>query len=174
MWSNAARSPRPPGALSLSQPAVSQSLKQLETALGVVLVKRTSHGITPTAEGRELFSYVEKGYEQFEAGEKRILQMCNLERGEITIGASDMTLRFFLLPYLERFHEKNPGIKVSVTNGPTPATMDLLREGKIDFGVVSGPILPEDGIGHASCEGNRRYFRYREKFFPSMQERRIP
>lgn len=43
------------GALSLSQPAVSQSLKQLETALGVVLVKRTSHGITPTAEGRELF-----------------------------------------------------------------------------------------------------------------------
>lgn len=135
------------GALSLSQPAVSQSLKQLETALGVVLVKRTSHGITPTAEGRELFSYVEKGYEQFEAGEKRILQMCNLERGEITIGASDMTLRFFLLPYLERFHEKNPGIKVSVTNGPTPATMDLLREGKIDFGVVSGPILPEDGIG---------------------------
>ncbi len=135
------------GALSLSQPAVSQSLKQLETALGVVLVKRTSHGITPTAEGRELFSYVEKGYEQFEAGEKRILQMCNLERGEITIGASDMTLRFFLLPYLERFHEKNPGIKVSVTNGPTPATMNLLREGKIDFGVVSGPFLPEDGIG---------------------------
>lgn len=135
------------GLLSLSQPAVSQSLKQLESALGVVLLKRTSHGITPTAEGRQLFSYVEKGYEQFEAGEKWLLQMRSLERGEITIGASDMTLRFFLLPYLERFHEKYPGIKVYVTNGPTPATMKLLREGKIDFGVVSGPLSREESIG---------------------------
>lgn len=135
------------GVLSLSQPAVSQSLKQLESALGVVLLKRTSHGITPTAEGRQLFSYVEKGYEQFEAGEKWLLQMRSLERGEITIGASDMTLRFFLLPYLERFHEKYPGIKVYVTNGPTPATMKLLREGKIDFGVVSGPLSREENIG---------------------------
>lgn len=135
------------GVLSLSQPAVSQSLKQLESALGVVLLKRTSHGITPTAEGRQLFSYVEKGYEQFEAGEKWLLQMRSLERGEITIGASDMTLRFFLLPYLERFHEKYPGIKVYVTNGPTPATMKLLREGKIDFGVVSGPLSREESIG---------------------------
>ncbi len=135
------------GVLALSQPAVSQSLKQLESVLGVVLLKRTSRGITPTAEGRLLYSYVEKGYEQFETGEKKLLQMRSLERGEITIGASDMTLRFFLLPFLERFHEKHPGIKVSVTNGPTPATMDLLREGKIDFGVVSGPLQPEEGVG---------------------------
>lgn len=133
-------------ALSLSQPAVSQSIRQLESVLGVKLLKRTPRGIAPTAEGRLLFSYVEKGYEQFETGEKRLLQMQNLERGEIMIGASDMTLRFFLLPYLERFHEKYPGIKVSVTNGPTPATMRLLREGRIDFGVVSGPLVPEKGI----------------------------
>lgn len=133
--------------LALSQPAVSQSLKQLENVLGVKLLKRTSRGIAPTAEGNLLFSYVEKGYEQFEAGEKRLMQMRDLERGEITIGASDMTLQFFLLPHLERFHEKYPDIKVSVTNGPTPATMSLLREGKIDFGVVSGPLEKEPGIG---------------------------
>lgn len=139
-------------ALALSQPAVSQSLKQLESALGVKLLKRTPRGIAPTAEGRLLFSYVEKGYEQFEAGEKRLMQMRNLEHGEITIGASDMTLQFFLLPYLERFHEKYPDIKVSVTNGPTPATMRLLREGRIDFGVVSGPLKKEPGIGMVSVK----------------------
>lgn len=132
--------------LSLSQPAVSQSLKQLERILGIRLLKRSSRGISPTAEGQLLFSFVEKGYEQFEAGEKRLLQIRNLERGEITIGASDMTLRFFLLPWLERFHEIWPGIKVTVTNGPTPATMALLREGKIDFGVISGPLEEEEGI----------------------------
>lgn len=138
--------------LALSQPAVSQSIRQLEIALGITLLKRTPRGIVPTAEGKLLFSYVEKGYEQFETGEKRLMQMRNLERGEITIGASDMTLQFFLLPYLEHFHEKYPDIKVSVTNGPTPATMRLLREGRIDFGVVSGPLKKEPGIGMVSVK----------------------
>lgn len=133
-------------ALSLSQPAVSQSLKQLESVLGVRLLRRTPRGIVPTAEGRLLYSYVEKGCALFETGEKRLMQMRSLEEGEIAIGASDMTLRFFLLPWLERFHDAYPGIKVSVTNGPTPSTMQLLREGKIDFCVVSGPVLKEQGI----------------------------
>ena len=47
--------------LSLSQPAVSQSLKQLERILGIRLLRRTSRGISPTAEGQLLFSFVEKG-----------------------------------------------------------------------------------------------------------------
>ena len=66
--------------------------------------------------------------------------MLNLELGEVHIGASDMTLRFYLLPFLERFHEQYPGIKVSVANAPTPETLRLLRTGKIDFGVVSTPF----------------------------------
>ena len=44
------------------------------------------------------------------------MEMKNLELGEIRIGASDMTLQFFLLPYLEQFHERFPNIKVGVTN----------------------------------------------------------
>lgn len=133
-------------ALALSQPAVSQSVKQLEGALGVRLLTRTQKGIAPTAEGRLLFSYVEKGYELLETGEKKLAQMRGLECGEITIGASDMTLRFFLLPYLERFHERYPNVRICVTNGPTPATLRLLREGKIDFGVVSGPLAQTEPV----------------------------
>jgi DNA-binding transcriptional LysR family regulator len=66
--------------------------------------------------------------------------MLDLENGEIRIGASDMTLQFYLLPYLEKFHEKFPGIKVTVTNAPTPDTLEYLYDGKIDFGVVSEPF----------------------------------
>ena len=88
--------------------------------------------------------------------------MCNLERGEITIGASDMTLRFFLLPYLERFHEKYPGVRFQITNGPTPAAMTLLKEGKIDFAVVSGPLPAQENIRMVPVRGiqdtsTRRY-----------------
>lgn len=167
--------------LALSQPAVSQSLKQLESALGVTLLRRTPRGITPTAEGALLFSYVEKGYEQFEAGEKRLMQMRNLERGEITIGASDMTLRFFLLPYLERFHEKYPGIKISVTNGPTPATMRLLKEGKIDFGVVSESVERAAGISMVSVKkiedifvAGKNYAEYQNTIQPLSLLEKLP
>ena len=64
----------------------------------------------------------------------------NLEYGEIRIGASDMTLQFYLLPYLERFHQLYPEIKVTVTNAPTPQSIDHLNQGRIDFGVVTMPV----------------------------------
>ena len=47
----------------------------------------------------------------------------NLEPGEERIGASDMTLQFYLLPFLEKYHEIYPDIKVFVTNGTTPETL---------------------------------------------------
>ena len=64
----------------------------------------------------------------------------NLEYGEVRIGASDMSLQFYLLPYLERFHQLYPEIKVTVTNAPTPQTIDHLNQGRIDFGVVTKPL----------------------------------
>lgn len=126
--------------LSISQPAVSQALKQLENALGVKLFLRVSRGIRLTAEGQVLYGHIKVAYEQIEIGEKKISSMLHLDYGELKIGASDMTLKFYLLPLLEKYHEQFPGIKVTVTNAPTPATLNLLRQRKIDFGVVSTPV----------------------------------
>lgn len=132
------------GELCLSQPAVSQAVKQLEDNLGVALFVRRSKGVALTAEGETLYSYVSKGYEQILLGERKLMEMLTLESGEIRIGASDMTLQFYLLPYLEMFHRLYPGIKVNVTNAPTPSTIDHLAAGRIDFGVVSTPLEVND------------------------------
>ena len=134
------------GELAISQPAVSQSVRQLEASLGVKLFTRASKGVRLTKEGEMLYGYVAKGYEQIMLGEQKVRQMLNLDLGEIHIGASDMTLQYYLLPHLERFHEKYPGIKVVVTNAPTPETLRNLREGIIDFGVVSTPFDAGDEI----------------------------
>ena len=112
--------------LSISQPAVSQGRKQLENQRGVTLFMRTSKGVNFTLEGEVLFSYIKQGYELILQGEDRIMQMLNLKAGEIHIGASDMTLKFYLLPFLEKYHEKYPEIKITVTNGPTPETLKYL------------------------------------------------
>lgn len=127
-------------ALCVSQPAVSQSLQQLEEALGCELFVRTPKGVRLTQAGELLDQYVARGLDSILAGEELLKKMNNLEEGEVRIGASDMTLRFFLLSYLARFHEQYPRLKVTVTNGPTPETLAFLTEGRIDFGVVTLPF----------------------------------
>ena len=127
-------------ALSITQPAVSQSMKQLEALLQVKLFTRTSKGIRLTGEGELLYPYIERGYESIEFGERKVKELLNLEDGEIRIGASDMTLKYYLLPYLEHFHEQYPKVKVTVYNSPTPDTISSLLDGRIDFGIVSSPL----------------------------------
>lgn len=126
--------------LALSQPAVSQSIRNLEKQLDVILFVRTKKGVRFTKEGEVLFSYVTRGYEYICQGEKKVRAMLDMHMGEIHIGASDMTLQFYLLPWLEKFHQQYPNIKVTVTNATTPETLRHLQDGKIDFGVVSTPI----------------------------------
>lgn len=167
--------------LAISQPAVSQAIKQLEHQLGISLFRRASKGVVLTGEGQLLFEYVERGYEQIELGVKKIRQMQNLELGEIRIGASDMTLQFYLLPYLEQFHEKYPGIKVIVTNAPTPETLRFLREGKIDFGIVSTPLPVQSGVNAVPVReiedvfvAGRRFIPYKNRMLDIQELEELP
>lgn len=132
--------------LCITQPAVSQAIKILESSLGSKLFIRAPKGVKLTVEGEVLFSYVKRGYETIVMGENTFQKMIDLENGEIRIGASDMTLKFYLLPYLEQFHEKYPKIKVNVSNAPTPETLSKLYDGKIDFGIVSTPFEAKPDI----------------------------
>lgn len=152
--------------LSISQPAVSQSIKQLESSCGARLFLRISKGVRLTTEGEVLYEYVARGYEQILLGEQKLAQMLNLELGELRVGASDMTLQFYLLPYLESFHEKYPDIKVIVTNAPTPETLKLLHEGKIDFGVVSTPFEEKAEVQSIMVKEIEDVFVAGRKFIP--------
>ena len=167
--------------LSISQPAVSQSIHQLERNLGCTLFQRTARGMKFTAEGDLLFRYVERGYEQIELGEQRLEQMLHLEAGEVRIGASDMTLRFFLLPYLEKFHELYPGIKVTVTNGPTPETLTYLDQDRIDFGVISSPFQEKDNYSFFPVAeikdtfvAGRKFIQYKNKTLDFSDLEKVP
>ena len=133
-------------ALSISQPAVSQSMKLLEEYLGTKLFTRTSRGVRLTPEGKRLHEYIKPGYEKMEQGELMLKRLLNLEAGELHVGASDMTLQYYLLPYLEKYHELHPQIKVGITNGPTPETLQAIEEGKVDIALVSTPFDKRSGI----------------------------
>ena len=167
--------------LSISQPAVSQAIKQLERALEVSLFHRAAKGVRLTGEGNILFQYVEKGYEQMELGVKKVRQMQSLEMGEIRIGASDMTLQYYLLPYLEKLHEQYPGIKMIITNAPTPETLEFLKAGKIDFGIVSAPFQESPGLEAIPVReaedifvAGRRFISYKNKMLDLQELEKLP
>lgn len=145
-------------ALCISQPAVSQAVKQLEKALNSQLFIRTQKGVRLTAEGELLFPYVERGIENLLDGERMLRRLVDLDMGEVRIGASDMTLQFYLLPHLERFHGRYPNIKVMVSNAPTPETIQSLYEGRIDFGVVSTPFDARPEVGGQAGEKDPERF----------------
>ena len=160
-------------ALCISQPAVSQAVRQLETALGCRLFLRTSRGVKLTSEGELLLSYVRRGIDAIQDGETMLRRMKDLETGEIRIGASDMTLQFYLLPYLEQFHEQYPNIKVTVSNGPTPETLEALYQGHIDFGIVSTPFETKQAVKSLPVQEIRNVFIAGPKYAAQLKGRKL-
>ena len=126
--------------LHVSQPAVSQTVKLLEEALGCTLLVRSAQGVRPTPEGEVLAAHLARGYAHFAEADRKVQELLRLASGELRIGASDMALRFFLLPHLERFNREHPQVRIHVTNRPSPETLRMLRDGAIDFGLVGEPV----------------------------------
>ena len=167
--------------LFVSQSGISKAIKQLEKALNTKLFLRTQKGVRLTTEGKLLYPYVERGMENLMDGEEMLKRLVDMDMGEVRIGASDMTLQFYLLPYLEKFHEQYPGIKVIVTNAPTPETLNYLREGHIDFGIVSTPfperpdiqMIPVREIEDVFVAG-RRFFSYKNRTLDFQKLESLP
>ena len=122
--------------LSITQPAVSQSMKQLEASLNVKLFNRTAKGIRLTDDGEVLFSYVSKGYETIEQGIKKLHDIMDLNEGEIIIGANDYGIKYYLLSHLETFKTKYPGIRLNITPMSDSEIIDSVSRGKIDIGIT--------------------------------------
>ncbi len=126
--------------LFVSQPAVSADIAALENALCVKLFFRSNRGVTLTPEGKVLYEYVKKAFAFLETGEEKLREITDLRSGSLRIGASDMTLRFYLLDFITSFRERYPDVHLHITNAPTPRTLEALRGGAIDFGVISEPL----------------------------------
>ncbi|HEY8419773.1 MAG TPA: LysR family transcriptional regulator [Clostridia bacterium] len=127
--------------LYITQPAVSQSIKQLENLLGGRLFVRTPKGMKLTEnEGEMMFGYVEKAIDLIRSAENKFRQMKNLAVGVLHIGAGDSLIKYHLMEKINEFHEKHPQIKIQLTNCTTTGAVDLLKTGLIDVAFVNLPV----------------------------------
>ena len=126
--------------LFMTQPAVSQAIMQLEEELGMRLFTRIPKGVILTNEGQILFEYANSAMNLISVGEKKVQESKNLMVGELKIGVGDTISRYFLLPYLEKFHNGYPNIKLKVVNRTTLELCTLLKSGEVDIAICNLPI----------------------------------
>lgn len=126
--------------LYMTQPAVSQAIMQLEGELEVRLFTRTSRGVILTSEGQLLYEYINSAINLINTGEKKLQDAKGLLFGELKIGVGDTISRYFLLPYLEKFHNQFPNIKLKIMNSTTIELCAMIKSGEIDMAICNLPI----------------------------------
>jgi DNA-binding transcriptional LysR family regulator len=126
-------------ALFSSQPNVSRVMNHLEDELGCQLLIRSNKGITLTVEGERLYQHVAAACEQLQMGEDELTQSVGLQSGTVRIGASETALHLYLLDRLRVFHEQYPNVRLKIFNYSTPQAIAALRNGQVDFSVVTTP-----------------------------------
>ncbi len=127
--------------LYISQPAVSQAVKQLETQLGGQLFNRTHKGMELSESGgKQIFELVEQALKLLDEAENKFVELKDTATGIVRICASDTVASHFLLPYIKKYHEKYPSVNLVLQNGTSNETIELLKNKKGDIGFVNLPV----------------------------------
>ncbi len=124
--------------LFISQSAVSQSIKALEKRLNQSLFIRSTKRVALTKEGELLLKHIEPAINLISRGEN---QLCaDPQSGvQLRIGASDTICRYYLVPYLNKFHKQYPNIHIKVTNATSMQCAKLLERNDVDVIVTNSP-----------------------------------
>lgn len=136
--------------LYVTQSAISQSVKQLEILLDVQLFVRGKKSVTPTAEANALYSAIIPALETIGEAEEKISRLRLLQEGSLCICAADTVAKYYLLPYLKRWNELYPNVRLTVVNRTSTEAFSLLSAGKIDVAFVNSPVA-EEKFSHKTC-----------------------
>ncbi|WP_343715489.1 LysR family transcriptional regulator [Inquilinus sp.] len=129
--------------LGVSQSALSQTIRQLETRLGIRLLTRTTRSVGLTEAGERLLGTVAPRLEEIEAELAAVSELGEKPSGTIRITAGDHAIRSILWPKLEGFLPRYPEIRVelAIDYGLT----DIVA-GRYDAGVRLGEQVAKDMI----------------------------
>ena len=138
--------------LGSNQPNVTHTMNRLEEQLGCVLFIRSNRGVTLTPEGELLYARVSSAAVQIQEAEEELSASATLEHGSISISATETALNIYLSDKLRAFHEDFPRIRLRISNHSTPQAVQAVRNGEVDFAVVSTPAEAEAPLNIVELE----------------------
>ena len=156
--------------LYISQPAVSKSITKLEQSLGHTLFIRSKRGVKLTEEGTTLYTYLKQAFESIETAEKALQHASELGMGQLRIGVSTSLCKHILLSYLQDFIRENPHVKITIECNPTFETIQLLKQDKIDIGLICDTSL-EKGYHFSPLRSIQDTFVTTQTYLDNLQVR---
>jgi DNA-binding transcriptional LysR family regulator len=125
--------------LRLAQPALSRQVSDLEDELGVDLLKRNSHGVSLTAEGKMFLEDARAMLKYAEESVAKVRALARGEAGELQVGYLP-PLDLHILPRaLAEFQRTTPGVKVVLHDLGTDEICNELRNGKLHLALMMQP-----------------------------------
>lgn len=118
--------------LSVSQPAVSKMLAEIENTLGMQLFIRSNRGTEPTAAGESLLRFARSVLAQFERTKDEIAAEASGVAGRTRVGAMSGTLPVLLARGIEILKSASPQASVLVEEGDLTHLLPKLRLNELD------------------------------------------
>lgn len=159
--------------LYVSQPAISYSLKELESQLGYTLFYRNSKGIEPTLEAKELYSYVSTAFNILNDAEEHIKNLNNLNIGCIRIGTPSHIGIFYLSRFIADFRKIYPGIKFEVISKSTSDMVEMLETRKLDIIVDTLPINSKKNVTKVTLSKLYNCFAYNKNIMKDVEINKV-
>lgn len=132
--------------LAVSQPTLSQQVKQLEDELGTTLLERGRAGVRLTAAGEAFRGHASRALEDVAAGERAVGALAGLTGGPLRVGYQP-SMRGLVVPAIARVLRKYPGLVVTAYEGTSRRVEHRVADGALDVGVAYAPTRAPEVTG---------------------------
>ena len=141
--------------LRLAQPALSRQVSDLEEELGADLLKRTSHGVWLTEEGKSFLEDARDILNRANDSIAKVRAISRGEMGELQVGYLPPLDSHILPPALAEFQKTTPGVKVVLHDLGTDELCNQLRNGTLHVALMIQPT--DETTAGIEFEEVRRY-----------------
>lgn len=140
--------------LGISQPAISQSIRKLETSAGLQLFQRAHGRLIPTEEAQALMIDVDRLFIGMDAIEHRIKSLRQFGTGRLAIAVHPLVSNAFTPRVLAEFDLMQRDIRVSLRVQSSREVHQEVSAGLCDFGVMADE-MPAAGLEHSEFLNER-------------------
>jgi LysR family cyn operon transcriptional activator len=131
-------------ALHVSQPTLSQQIRQLEHTLQIQLFDRSGRTVQLTDAGAAWMRYAKLALQDLDAGVRAIHDVGELSRGNLRLAVTPTFTPYLVGPIIDSFHQLHPGIRIDLREITQDEMEAQLADDKLDIGVAFNPVSSAD------------------------------
>jgi len=130
----------------ISQSGVSAQVRQLERELGHALLDRSGRSVRLTEVGAAVLPHAQAALDAVANARLAVDQLAGLVRGHVTVGMVSGCALPTLAELLAEFHDRHPGVAITLTEAGSDHLVEMLHDGRIDLALIGSAGPPTPGL----------------------------